>query len=103
MVGLGFQQQGIHVGMARNTGSFSLYGLSTSYLQSFGGSVRIKRHVLCLERSRTITVLLEYTAKSGSDNTLAYIATRTGKHDGMKFIHIFCFCDDKDNSKKYTD
>ena len=73
--------------MTRDTGSFGLYGLGTSYLQSFGSSKRIECHILSLEWGRTKTVLPEYTTKGSCNNTFTYIASRTCKHDRMKFLH----------------
>ena len=61
-VGSGFQQQGIHVSMARYARRFGLHRLCPANLQSFGRGIRIKCHVLCLERGRMIPVLQEYTA-----------------------------------------
>ena len=74
--------------MAGNTRSLCLHSLCTAYFQPFRGGVRVKRHILRLVRRRTITVLPENTAEGGSDNTLAYVAARSGKHNRMKFLHI---------------
>ena len=67
--------------MARYAGGFGLYGLSTPYLQIVDGGKRVEGHVLCLEGGGRITVLPEYAAECGGDDTLAYIASRSGKHD----------------------
>ena len=69
--------------MARDTGRFGLHGLCPSYLQTIGSGKGIEGHILGLERSRMITVLPEDAAKSGCKNTLAYIASGTGQHEGI--------------------
>ena len=69
--------------MTGNPCSFSLYRLGTSYLQTFRCSIRVQGHVLRLERSRTVTILLEDTAECGSKNTLAYVAASTCQHHRM--------------------
>ena len=83
MVGIRFEQHGIHVRVARYAGRFGLHGLRPPYLKPFGSGVRIERHVLCLERSRAVTVLPENAAQSRCQYALAHVAPRTGQHERM--------------------
>ena len=72
--------------MTGNAGGLSLYGLSTANLKPFRGGIRVQRHVLCLEGRRTVAVLTEDAAEGGSDNALADVAARTGKHDWVQLM-----------------
>ena len=74
--------------MARHSGGFRLHGLCTSYLQSFGSGIRVKRHILRFEGSRPVSVLPENAAKGSGYNALAHIATGSGKHQRVKFFHL---------------
>ena len=83
MVGTGFEQQRIHIGVAGNAGGLSLHGLCAANLQTFRGGVRVERHILSLEGSRIVAVLTEYAAQGSSNHALAYIAAGSGQHYGM--------------------
>ena len=73
--------------MTRDASRFCLYCLSTSNLQSFRRGVRVQCHILCLERSRGLTILQEDTAQGCGKDALANITARTSQHDGMKSLH----------------
>ena len=75
------KQQRIHIGTALHSGRLGLNRLSTAYLQTVGRGIGVQSHILGLERGGRITVLPEYTAQSGGNNTLADITARTGQHD----------------------
>ena len=76
--------------MAGNARRLGLHGLRPSYLQSFRCGEGVERHVLRLERSRVVTILLEDAAEGGGDNALAHVAACADEHDGMQliFFHI---------------
>ena len=74
--------------MARYTGRFGLHGLGAAYLEAFGGGIGVERHVLRLEGGGPVAVLAEDAAEGGGNDTLTYVAARTGQHEGMKFLHI---------------
>ena len=95
MVGVGFQKQRVHVGMAGDACCFGLHGLGTAYLQSFGCGITIQRHVLCLEGCWSIAILTEDAAEGCGNNALSDIAARSCKHDGMKDGGHICFISDR--------
>ena len=80
LVGSRFQQQRIHIRMARHASSLGLHSLRPANLQPLGGSIRVKCHILCLKRSRTVPVLQKDTAKRRSQDTFSHITPRSGKH-----------------------
>ena len=79
-----FEQERVHIRMARYAGGFGLYGLRASELQPVGRHERVECHILCFKRSRTISVLQEYPAESGRNHTFPDIASGAGKHHGTK-------------------
>ena len=87
VVAVGFQQQGVHIGMAGNACSFCLNGLCAAYLQSFGRGITVQGHILRLEGSWLVAVLQENAAEGRGYQALAYIAARSGKHQGVKSFH----------------
>ena len=92
VVAVGLQEQGIHVRMAGNAGSLSLYGLGAANLQTLRGGVAVQRHVLCLEGRRLIAVLQEDATQGRSNDALANVAACACQHDGMKPFHILNKC-----------
>ena len=86
MVGIRFEQHGIHVRVARYAGRFGLHGLRPPYLKPFGSGVRGERHVLCLERSRAVTVLPENAAQSRCQYALAHVAPVPANMKGCNFL-----------------
>jgi hypothetical protein len=68
--------------MTGNTGSFGLNSLGPSDLQSFGRNITVERHILRFKRRRMIAILSKDPAKTGGDDTLADIGSRTYKHQG---------------------
>ena len=46
---------------------------------------------LRLIRRRPVTVLFENTAESSRNNALAHITARAGKHNRVKYLHIFLY------------
>ena len=60
-----------------------------AYLESFRCYKRVERHVLCLERGGTVSVLPEYPAEACCKNALAYVAACTGEHHRAESFHTF--------------
>ena len=86
MVGVGFQEQRIHVRMTGDACCFGLYGLGATNLQPLRSGIGIECHILSLERCRTIAVLLKDTTQGGGDDALANIAACSYEHDGVKTL-----------------
>ncbi len=87
MVALWLQQQWIHIGVARNASRLGLDSLGTTDFKAFGGGIGVQRHILGLEWGGAIAVLLKNAAKSRSNDALAHIAARSGKHHWMQSFH----------------
>ena len=81
--------------MTGYTCCFGLDSLCTAYFQPLGSSIGIKCHILCLKRCRVITILTEDAAKGSGYNAFSYITTGSGKHNWMKFLHIYFFSGNK--------
>ena len=84
MVGLGLQQQRIHVRVAGDARRLGLHRLRPSDFQSFRCGERVERHVLRLERCGSISVLPEDAAEGRGEDALAHIAPRAHQHHGVK-------------------
>ena len=84
MVTLGLQQQGIHIRMTGDACCLGLNSLGSAYLQTLRSGVGVERHVLSLEGSRVVAVLLEDATEGRSYDALANVATRSCEHNGVE-------------------
>ena len=98
-----FQQYGVHVGMRSDAARFGLHHLCPSHLAPLRCRVGVKRHVLCLERSGLITILLEDTAEGSVDHALASVGTGADKHNGTKLLfHSYTLYYYRNRTQKYV-
>lgn len=96
LVGVGFQQQRVHVRMALHAGGFGLHDLRPAHLAAVGRHIGVQGHVLGLERCGVVSVLAENAAESRGEQAFAHVAARSGEHRRMQsfvsFAHVpLCF------------
>ena len=84
LVGVGFQQQRIHVRVALHACGFGLYDLRPAHFAAVGRHEGVQGHVLGFERRGVVSVLPENAAESRSEQALAHVAARSGEHDRVQ-------------------